>query len=224
MAQKQQKIEQKQSDNIADDTDENDYKDEIKENNTTFDIDDATQETIVNKNDLRAESVTGSKYSVRGTATVYKTSNGYAYVLTAAHNIRHTEYWYCTSCKKTNTTRICNHCKNKDNSTAHILKAGKMYFERKNLKGDHERKYNCDDCVYIKDNDYAKHPFPPSGFDSAILKFKDDGYYQNICQNIMLINGCKFYNAMLNSKNSYYIFGYPAYVKGESIVRENMWG
>eukprot|EP01084_Bolivina_argentea_P318754 552866_1 len=40
----------------------------------------------------------------------------------------------------------------------------------------------------------------------------------------MLINGLKFYNAMKMKNNSFYIFGYPAFVRNKSIQRENMGG
>eukprot|EP01084_Bolivina_argentea_P050504 92888_1 len=213
-----------------------------------FDVDDASQEALVNENDLREEAHTfteiikttnilqcigklvcnfkyssGKTFSARGTATVFKTHNGYVYALTAAHNCRHTEYWDCTNCQRRNKKRKCDQCSIKSTSK-HILKAGKIYFNRKTLKGELIGKYKCD-IVWINDVLYEKHPFPPAGYDSAIIKFEDDeGYYENTCKNIMLLNGRKFYKRIKSKKNSFYIFGYPAFVKGETTQQENMWG
>eukprot|EP01084_Bolivina_argentea_P050506 92891_1 len=213
-----------------------------------FDVDDASQEALVNENDLREEAHTfteiikttnilqcigklvcnfkyssGKTFSARGTATVFKTHNGYVYALTAAHNCRHTEYWDCTNCQRRNKKRKCDQCSIKSTSK-HILKAGKIYFNRKTLKGELIGKYKCD-IVWINDVLYEKHPFPPAGYDSAIIKFEDDeGYYENTCKNIMLLNGRKFYKRIKSKKNSFYIFGYPAFVKSKTDQRENMWG
>eukprot|EP01084_Bolivina_argentea_P050501 92884_1 len=215
-----------------------------------FDVDDAVEEVQVNEQDLREEARTfsevikttnilhcigklvskfkdssGNKFGNRGTGTVYKVHNGYAYVLTAAHNLRFKEYWVCTACQQRNKTRKCGHCSSTDFSKAHILKPGKIYFERKTLKGEFEEKYDCD-VVSIEDALYEKHPFPAAGYDLATLKFKDDsGYYADKCKNIMLINGCRrLFDGMKIKNKSFYIFGYPAFVKGKTDQRENMWG
>eukprot|EP01084_Bolivina_argentea_P050503 92887_1 len=215
-----------------------------------FDVDDAVEEVQVNEQDLREEARTfsevikttnilqcigklvckfknssGKTFGTRGTGTVYKVHNGYAYVLTAAHNLRFKEYWDCTACQQRNKTRKCGYCSSKDYSKAHILKSGKIYFERKTLKGEFEEKYNCD-VVSIEDALYEKHPFPAAGYDLATLKFKDDsGYYSDKCKNIILINGYrKFFDGMKVKNKSFYIFGYPAFVKSKTDQRENMWG
>eukprot|EP01084_Bolivina_argentea_P209728 357179_1 len=221
---------------------------DTKNDERDFDIDDALQEVLVNENDLREEAhiftevikttnilqcigklVCNFKYSsgkifgTRGTATVFKTHNGYAYILTAAHNLRFTEYWYCTKCQQRNKTRKCDNCGAKNTSKAHILKAGKHYFYRKTLKGEPIGKYKCH-IVMIEEALYEKYPFPAAGYDVAILRFKDDlGYFKSICKNIMLLNGHRFYHTIKKTNNSFYIFGYPAYVKGnETTQRENM--
>eukprot|EP01084_Bolivina_argentea_P190127 326815_1 len=219
----------------------------IQDSKDDFDIDDAVQEVLVNKQDLREEAFTfsdvientnilkcigkivsnfknssGKTFSMRGTGTVFKVKNGNAYILTAAHNLRFTEHWNCVNCQQQNKTRKCDLCGSKITSNAHILKAGKIYFHRKTLKGNLERKYKCD-IVRIEDNLYEKFPFPAAGYDYAILKFPDVlGYYEKTCVNIMLINGHKFNDAIKRKKNSYYIFGYPAFVKNKE--RDNIWG
>eukprot|EP01084_Bolivina_argentea_P318274 551917_1 len=173
-----------------------------KEDGADFDVDDAVEEVQVNEQDLRKEAHTfsevvkttnilqcigkleckfkyssGTKFETRGTGTVYKVLDGYAYVLTAAHNLRVKEYWHCTACQQRNKTRKCPNCNSNDYSKAHIIKSGKIYFQRKTLKGEFEEQYKCD-VVSIEDALYEKHPFAPAGYDLATLKFNDDsGYY-----------------------------------------------
>eukprot|EP01084_Bolivina_argentea_P272451 463890_1 len=230
---------------------------DFKSDGIDSDIDDAVQEVLVHEKDLREEAYTfshvtdnsnilqcigqlhckfmydsGMRETRGGTGTVFKICNGYGYILTAAHTLRVIEYWECTNCQpQKNKTRKCPQCLAKDTSKAHIIPVGKIYFHRKELKnGEFEKQYDC--TIYrINDALYEKHPFAGAGYDFAILKFKDDGYYAklfaNKCKKMMLIDGLKFYNSMSFKKhNSYYIFGYPKCVRKNdtTIEPKNMWG
>eukprot|EP01084_Bolivina_argentea_P174922 302963_1 len=177
--------------------------DEIK--NDFDDFDDGDQEVQVNADDLREKAVgcsiknqniivcigkirttyiasDGTSKNTNGTGTVYKVIDGFAYVITCAHNLRLTEYWQCNECNQRNKRRKCSNINCKSlNSTAHILKAGKVYFQRRKLEnGDKEQEYKFDkDAVYINDNKYSELPLAKSGYDIAILKFKDlNDYYK----------------------------------------------
>eukprot|EP01084_Bolivina_argentea_P266333 451723_1 len=221
-------------------TDNNDDNKEIEDES-----DDGQQEVQVNQHDLREKafgcsiqdkdiiscigkirstfitSDNSTKTSV-GTGTVYKFVDSYAYIITCAHNLRYTEYYECNDCKQKNKRRICSNC-SKKNTTAHILNAGKVYFQRRKLEnGLLEREYKCDaDIIYIQDDKYAEYPLPKSGYDIAILRFIDeDNYYLPICKNMLLVDAKLFHR--IKGQLSYYIYGYPAIVG--NIKRKEMWG
>eukprot|EP01084_Bolivina_argentea_P266331 451720_1 len=217
-----------------------------------YDDSDGEQEAQVNQDDLREKAFgcsiqnqniiscigrikatyiksNNSSESRGGTGTVYKVVDSYAYVITCAHNIRLTEYFQCNQCNQRNHKRICPQCK-VPNSTANILKAGKVYFQRRKLEnGVGEKEYKCDsEIVYIDDDKYTQYPFAKGGYDIAIIKFKDvDNYYKNICENILLVDGKLFQR--VRDKHAYYIFGYPQTVIKNPFTdkykqREAMWG
>eukprot|EP01084_Bolivina_argentea_P266334 451724_1 len=134
-------------------TDNNDDNKEIEDES-----DDGQQEVQVNQHDLREKAFgcsikhkniiacigkirstyitnNGTSKTSNGTGTVYKVVDGYAYVITCAHNLRLTEYYKCNECNQRNTRRKCSNINCKSlNSAAHILKAGKVYFQRRQLE------------------------------------------------------------------------------------------
>eukprot|EP01084_Bolivina_argentea_P318412 552184_1 len=234
---------------------ENDNKsttvDENKE--IIYDSDDGQQEVQVNQHDLREKAFgcsikdtdiiscigkirstfitsDNSTKTCVGTGTVYKFIDSYAYIITCAHNLRFTEYWKCNQCKQKNEKRKCLQC-NTNNTTAHVIKAGKVYFQRRKLQnGNVQHEYKCDsEIVYIQDDKYCQLPLAKSGYDIAIIKFKDESnYYKSICQNILLVDG-RVYHSIRDKLDSYYIYGYPARVvknpvTDENKPREEMWG
>eukprot|EP01084_Bolivina_argentea_P249444 417575_1 len=220
-------------------------KNDCVSNDDYYDTDDAEQEVQVNQYDRRRKAATSSIKNLNiiacigqirstfmdennhssetfGTGTVYKVVDGFSYIITCAHNLRRRLHYFCNNCQKTHKKSKCTICKqNKTpfNSTAKILKAIKYFFIRKNLTtGQVENEYKCDkDIVYIDDVNYGTFPFATGGYDIAIIRFQDDGYYKNKCSNIRLIN-TKLYHAISNKPTpEYYIYGYPDQVKINNI-------
>eukprot|EP01084_Bolivina_argentea_P058989 107682_1 len=224
---------------------ENKYEEKKYELDSDSDSDDAYQEAIVNDKDERKEAYkfkienTNIRYCIgklickfmdtnnikiteRGTATVFKVINGYAYIITCAHNLRKNIYT-CTKCNKRNNSQKCSTCGSKEFSKIHILKANKIYFERRDIKSaEFAETYNCDmNDIDLNDISYERFPFPTAGYDIAVLKFKDDGYYKEKCKNIILVDGKLFHN-IKNKAIPYYIFGFPGYINDKE--NHQLWG
>eukprot|EP01084_Bolivina_argentea_P000803 1481_1 len=164
-----------------------------------------------------------------GTATVCVVNQNRAYLLTCAHNARRMIF-ECENCRKYmerihNNSLIskCIHC-----STAKLqkkmIKATEIQFKRRCIKkeilkqtenddeqeiikfGDMIKSYNCK-CEYIDDYNYNLYPYTASGYDIAILSFKDtDNYYAQYTTNIIVGHGPKL---VTNKCSVFNIFGYP---------------
>eukprot|EP01084_Bolivina_argentea_P111610 199086_1 len=221
-----------------------DQKYELKEDN---DLSDEETEVVVNDADLRDKAHNlvyklknykiidcigklsmifmdqyGSKKEGVGTAVAYRTSNGITNLLTCAHNVRLRRY-HCKACKQLNKAKTCPTCASEANSVQEILKADSISFEIRNLKtGEQENKWDCNiDNIYLDDFNYANYPKPSDAFDIAVLSIRDDGYFADKTENILLVNGM-WLNELKQENMPYYIFGYPYEVKG--IKRKEMWG
>eukprot|EP01084_Bolivina_argentea_P178576 308649_1 len=213
--------------------------DQLDKDCASDDEEDIGEEAIVNQHDQREEAYKfnikntnlrhcvgrlttkfmdkhNNKITEIGTATVFKIDMGYAYAITAAHTLRKSIY-FCAKCNNTSYDQQCGKCNTKESSVRSILKAKKVYFERRNDKtAEFEAKYNCIlDDISINDTQYERFPFAASGYDIAIVQFKDDGYYNNICQNILLVDGKKIHEIQKVQQNRipYFIFGYPGYIE-----------
>eukprot|EP01084_Bolivina_argentea_P249443 417573_1 len=238
--------------------DDNEAKNNVIDlNDYVFNSDDIEQEVVVNSSDQRTrangssihpknilkcigfikslymdkEINNGKSFHTRGSGTVYKVNEGYAYVISCAHNFRFIANWKCNTCNIKNKKRQCSQCDNKS-ATATIVKASKFFFERRDLSnGDREQNYQCD-MVYIPDSKYSALPLGDCGYDIAIVRFKDlNNYYKENCKDILLVNG-KLLHSIRDSQNKhsqFYIYGYPQKVfndeqNAKTKIRKEMWG
>eukprot|EP01084_Bolivina_argentea_P137830 242743_1 len=169
------------------------------------------------------------KQKLVGTGTVIRTkSNGWfdpatAFVLTAAHTVRH-NVWNCCNIyfdkvdSQGDKITNCIKCKKKldKNTDATVIDATSIVFKRRKTTtvgfGTMEKRYKCKiEC--LDDIQYKQFPYPKSGYDWAILSFLDDeNYYWKNCTNIQLGSNSKF------EYKQFMIVGYPAEKTNE------MWG
>eukprot|EP01084_Bolivina_argentea_P301239 519637_1 len=198
------------------------------------------QETIVHNNDLRIPiyeskhrdkniikcigelvcSYVYNQYNYRistiGTGTVFHVKKNRAFLLTAAHNIRH-QIYCCSQCNVV-TEEPCIH-----NTDFIMLKASTIKFKRRltqkqilefksdglienKIFGDMEQVYECR-IERIDDLQYQQYPSPISGHDWTILSFSDhDHYYTDKTGNIQIRNDIQ----TLLKYHSFNIFGYPS--------------
>eukprot|EP01084_Bolivina_argentea_P312285 540647_1 len=202
-----------------------------QQNNDVNDSDSANQEVVVNDRDFREEVYEFPQYrdlslmkcigqiqteydytmdydykeQTSGTGTVYKvSSNGIAFVLTCAHNLRFKAY-RCLFCDKYDQYKICPTCSSI--CFRKIFTATHIEFNRRSIipitYGYKEASYECTE-IFVP-TAYEKNIAVKKGFDFAILMFEDDGYYMQ--QNYELIQLDIGTNVLENCKR-FGIFGY----------------